>query len=74
MKATMHWDTRHHQILLEDTIIGKSYIKHCNKNVCSCPEYQQVTLKEPQYINLHLPIPQFCMSFMKETEKGNQYV
>ena len=55
--------------------------QHCNKYVQSCPECQQVTLKELQYINLHLPIPQFPMSFIsmdflgpyQETEKGNQY-
>ena len=46
-----------------------------------CPEYQQVTLKEPQYIYLHLPIQQFPMSFTSmdllgpycKTEKGDQY-
>ena len=55
--------------------------QHCNKYICSCPECQQVTLKEPQYINLHLPIPQFPMSFINmdlvdpygETENENQY-
>ena len=59
----------------------KALHQHCNKYLCSCPECQQVTLKEPQYVNLHLPIPQFVMSFIsmdllgpyQETEKGNQY-
>ena len=40
-----------------------------------------VTLKEPQYVNLHLPIPQFPMSFISmdllgpysELENENQY-
>ena len=49
--------------------------------VCLCPECQKVTIKEPQYINLQLPIPQFSMSVIsmdlftahRETEKGNQY-
>ena len=44
-------------------------------------ECQQVTLKYPQYVNLHLPIPQFPMSFLSmhqlgpcsEIENGNQY-
>ena len=44
-------------------------------------EHQQVTLNEPLYINLHLPIPKFPMSFIsmdlvgpyRETEHGNQY-
>ena len=52
--------------------------QHCNKYVGSCPECQQVTLKEPQYINTHLSIPQFPMSFISmdllvpysEIEKG----
>ena len=42
---------------------------------------QQLTLKESQYINWHLPIPNFPMSFIsmdlvgpyRETENGNQY-
>ena len=42
----------------------KKLHQHCNKYVCSCTESQQVTLKEPQYINLHLSIPQFPMLFM----------
>ena len=54
---------------------------HCNKYVRSCPECQQVILKEPWYVNLHLPISQFPMSFINmdllgpyhETENGNQY-
>ena len=54
---------------------------HCRKYVHSCPECQQVTLKEPQYINLHLPTPQLPMSFSsmdllgpyRDTEKGNKY-
>ena len=59
----------------------KKLNQHCNKSVYSCPECQLVTSKEPQYFNLHLPIPQFSMSFIGmdllcpywETEKGNQY-
>ena len=55
--------------------------QHCNKYISLHPECQQVTLKEPQYSNLHLPIPQFPMSFIsmdlvgpyRETENGNQY-
>ena len=47
----------------------------------SCTECQQVTLKEPWYINLHLPIPKFPMSFTsmdlvgpyRENQNGNQY-
>ena len=47
----------------------------------SCQECQQVTIKESQYMNLHLPIPQFPMSFVSmdllgpycNTEQGNQY-
>ena len=49
--------------------------------MCSYTECQQVTLKEAQYINLHLPIPNFPMSFIsmdlggpyRETENSNQY-
>ena len=59
----------------------KKLCQDCNKYVHLHPECQQVTLKAPQYINLHLPIPQFPMSFISmdllgayhETEQGNQY-
>ena len=55
--------------------------QHCNKYVRSCPECQQVTLKEHHYVNLCLPILQFPMSFIimdllgpyHGTENGNQY-
>ena len=40
----------------------KKLCQHCNKYVRSCSECQQVTLKEAQYVNLHLPILQFPMS------------
>ena len=51
------------------------------KLVCSYTEHQQVTLKEPHYINLYLPIPNFQMSFIsmdlvgpyRETENCNQH-
>ena len=54
----------------------------CNKHLRSSTECQQVTLKEPQYVNLHLPILQFPMSFLSmdllgpysEMENGNQYM
>ena len=60
----------------------KKLCQHCNKYICSYSECQQVTLKEPQYINLHLPILQFLMSFIsmdlvdpyREIENGNLYV
>ena len=35
--------------------------QQCNKYIRSCPECPQVTLKEPLYVNLHLPILQFAM-------------
>ena len=38
--------------------------QHHNMYIHSCTEWQQVTLKDPQYINLHLLIPQFPMSFI----------
>ena len=58
----------------------KKLHQHCNKYIRSCPECQQVTLKEPQYVDLHLHTPQFPMSFISmdllgtyhETENGNQ--
>ena len=43
----------------------KKLYQDCNKYIGSCPECQQVTLNEPQYINLHLPIPQLSMFFYK---------
>ena len=60
----------------------KKLHQDCNKYVRSCTESQQVTLKEPQNINLHLPILQFPMSFItmdligpnNEIENGKQYV
>ena len=42
----------------------KKLYHKCIKYVRSCTEDKQVTLKEPQYVNLHLPIPQFPMSFI----------
>ena len=53
-----------------------------NKYVRSCMEYHEVTLKEPWYVNLRLPIPQFPMAFIhvdllgpySEMENENQYV
>ena len=42
----------------------KKLHQQCNKYVQSCPECQQVTLKEPQYINLHLLVLQFPMTFL----------
>ena len=36
----------------------KKLYQHCNKYIQPCPECQPVTLKEPQYINLHLHTPQ----------------
>ena len=49
--------------------------------MCTSTECQQVNLKEPQNVNLHLPIPNFPMSFVsmdlvglyRETENGIQY-
>ena len=38
--------------------------QHCNYYIRSCPECQQVTQKEPHYVDLHLSIPQFPMSFI----------
>ena len=60
----------------------KKLHQHCNIYVQLCPQYQQVNLKEPQNINLHLPIPQFPISFISmdfpgpycKTEKGYQYL
>ena len=59
----------------------REWHQHSNKYVQSCRVGQQVTLKEPQYINSHLPVPQFPMSFISmvirgpyhKTEKGNQH-
>ena len=67
-------------ISLGDIIIGKKMYQQCNRYVCWCPECKQVTLKEPQSINLQLQVLQFPMSFISmdwlgpyhETEKGNQ--
>ena len=55
--------------------------QHCNKYIRSCSECHQVTLKEPHYVDLHLPLPQFLMFFItmdllgpyQETENGDQY-
>ena len=55
--------------------------QHCNKYQRTCPECQQLTLNEPQYVILHLLILQFPMAFISldlyrlyhETENGNQY-
>ena len=49
--------------------------------VRSFTEWQQVTQKEPQYVNLHFPIPHFPTSFLSmallgpysEMENRNQY-
>ena len=59
----------------------KKLHQHSNKYIWSCPDCQQIALKEPHYINLHLPVPQFTMSFISmdllspyhEAKKGNQY-
>ena len=59
----------------------KKLHQDCNKNMRSCTEYQQVTLKEPWCVNLHLLIPQSPMSFISvnqlgrysEMGNGNQY-
>ena len=59
----------------------KKLHQYCNKYAYSCPECQQVSLKEPQYVKLHSPTLPFPMSFISmellgsyhETEKGNQY-
>ena len=42
----------------------KKLWQHCNKYVRSSLECQKVTLKEPHYVDLHLLIPQFSMSFI----------
>ena len=68
-------------ILFSRHFYWKKLHQNCNKYIYSCPECQKVTLKDPQYINLHLHILQFPMSFIgidlvgpyRETEKGNQY-
>ena len=60
----------------------KKLYQDCSKYVRSCAECQQVTSKEPQYVNLHLPILQFPMAFISmdllgphsKTESGSQYV
>ena len=46
----------------------------CNKFVRSCPECQQVTLKEPSHVELHPPIPQFPMSFISMDILGQYHV
>ena len=59
----------------------KKLWQHHNKYVRSCPECQWVTLKEPHYVDLHLPIPHFLMSFISmdllgmyfKTENRDQY-
>ena len=59
----------------------KKLCQDCNKYIRSCIECKQVILKEPQYVNLHLPILQFPVSFISrdllglysEMENGNQY-
>ena len=53
--------------------------QHCNRYVRSCPNFQQLTLKEPHNVDIHLPIPQFPMTCVsmdilgpyQETENGN---
>ena len=57
----------------------KKLCQNGNNYMHSCTECQQVTLKELQYINLHLPIANFPMSFInmdlvgpyRETESSN---
>ena len=72
--------TRLYHFISKKLLLEKLH-QNCNKYVNSCTECQQVTLKEPQYINLHLPIPTFTMSFIsmdlvgpyRETVNSNQY-
>ena len=74
-------DPQDYTILLKDTIIGRNWFKTANKYIRPYHECQQVALKEPQYINLHLPILQFAMFFISmnlfvpysEMVNGNQY-
>ena len=66
--------------LLKDTYYLKKVWQHCNKYVRSCPECQQVTLKEPYYVDLHLQISQFHVLISMDLfnpycklVNGNQY-
>ena len=82
MKATLHQDIMAPPDCItssEGVIIGKMH-QNCNKYVQLGPECQQVTLKEPQYINFYLLILQFPKQFISmdflgpyhETEKKKQ--
>ena len=59
----------------------KKLHQDCGMYVRSCTECLQATFREPQYVNPHLPIPLFPMSFIsmdllgpyRETENGNPY-
>ena len=84
MSATMHWGImvpHDFTISLEEITTGKKLHQNCKKYVYSCTDCQQVTPKEPKYINLHLPIPNFPLSFSsmdlvepyRKMENGNQY-
>ena len=66
--------------LIERNYYWKSYVKIAITMYVPAQNINMVTLKEPQYINFHLPIPNFPMSFIsmdfvgpyRETENGNQ--
>ena len=59
----------------------KKLCQDCSKYMRSCAECQQATLKESQYVNLHISIPQFPMASVGidllgpyiEMESGNQH-
>ena len=57
--------------------IRRNYVNTVKKYVRSCPECQQVKLKESHYVDLHLPIQLFLsmdiLGQYCETENGNQY-
>ena len=49
---------------LEGIIIGRNCMNTVTNMYNHVQNVSKLLLKEPQYINLHLPIPQFPMSFI----------
>ena len=50
-----------------------TFNQHYYKYVQSCSECQQVTLKEPHYFILHIPIPQVPIPFISMDILGHSH-
>ena len=74
--ALRHNGSTHLYNFIKRHYYWKRLHQHFNKYVRSCPECQQVNLKECPYIGLHLPTLEFCsmdiLGQYCETESRNQ--